>query len=140
MLTKVDIAGPARAEAWTRHLAARFPAKRIVHVEAYGAKAQSALHQGRARFEPRLPQTFRARLVEAIKELHAEIVTPPEAIRGDPEKVAKWRAPSKREIDWERVASAGGGHAVAPKPGDLDPTDPENDVEPEFLTIGLIGE
>ena len=34
----VDIAGPARADAWTRYLRARHPGLRIVHVESYVEK------------------------------------------------------------------------------------------------------
>ena len=40
VLTKVDIAGPDRAAAWTRYLTARHPGVRVVHVESYTEKYQ----------------------------------------------------------------------------------------------------
>lgn len=142
VLTKVDISGPARAAAWTHYLNEHYPGQRIVQVEAYGQKVTSVLHQGRKQYEPRLPQSFKERLIDAIKEIHAEMMIPPDNIKDDPVKMAHWKAPTKRDIDWESVATAGGeqvGSAVVPKPSDLDATNPENATEPEFLTIGVIG-
>ncbi|KAF7966429.1 hypothetical protein HWV62_38412 [Athelia sp. TMB] len=150
VLTKVDISGPVRAAAWTNYLQEHYPGRRIVQVEAYAEKTASAVHQGRAHWEPHLPQTFKERLVDAIRAVHAEMMVPPERIRDDAEKVARWKPPAKREVDWARVANAGGGQvgsavggAVVPKlrepDGDADASEMAGDVEPEFLTIGLIG-
>lgn len=152
MLTKVDISGPVRASAWARYLIEHHPGLRVVQVEAYTEKTASAQHQGRTSYEPHLPQSFKERLVQAIKGVHAEMMEPPDRIKGDAEKMKRWKPPTKREIDWERVSKVGGGQvgnimggATAPKPkdGDVDTDDPAgeamSEMEPEFLTIGLIG-
>lgn len=76
VLTKVDISGPARAEAWTAYLRTHYPGLRVVQVEAYVEKEARVGHQGRKLYEPHLPQGFRERLVEAIKEVHAEMLEP----------------------------------------------------------------
>ncbi|KAF7971395.1 hypothetical protein HWV62_21232 [Athelia sp. TMB] len=150
VLTKVDLSGPARAAAWTRYLHEHYPGRRIVQVEAYTEKVASDMHQGRAQWEPHLQQSFKERLVKAIREVHAEVMVPPETIGNDAEKVAQWKSPVKQEIDWERVVNGGGEQmdtaadgAAVPKSKELDSeaggTKAARDVEPEFLTIGLIG-
>jgi hypothetical protein len=77
---------------------------------------------------------------------------PPERIKGNEEKMKRWKAPVKKDIDWEGVIKAGGGQvgsivggATVPKPklvdGQGDGVDEAGTgQEPEFLTIGLIGE
>ncbi|CDO72988.1 hypothetical protein BN946_scf185007.g42 [Trametes cinnabarina] len=85
VLTKVDISGPARAAAWTKHLHALYPELRIVQVEAYAEKPHSDANDSRKRvFEPHLPSPFRRALVEALRETHAELLAPPEHVKGDP--------------------------------------------------------
>jgi hypothetical protein len=79
-------------------------------------------------------------------------------IRGDEVKVKHWRPPVKADVDWDAVLSAHGdkvgqaiGGPAAPRPDALDPTsedggpsdgkqDSAEVVEPDFLTIGLIGD
>lgn len=160
MLTKVDIAGPARADAWTRYLQHRFPGLRVVQVESYAEKTTAEASGARKAYEPHLPSAFRQTLVDALRDTHAELLELPERIRDVPEKAAAWKPPVKREVDWEAVLHARGGkvgHAVGgvavPRPSDAvsgDPSEPvsmkegpeedeDDDVEPEFLTIGLIG-
>jgi ribosome biogenesis GTPase A len=45
VLTKVDISGAARADAWTRYFNAHYPGLRVVQVESYLEKEASAVHQ-----------------------------------------------------------------------------------------------
>lgn len=156
VLTKVDIAGPARAAAWTAHLRSRHPHLRVVQVESYAVKHGPG---GRPAYEPHLPSAFRAALVDALREAHAELLEPPERVRNVPERLAAWRPPVRREVDWDAVLHAQGGKvgtavggAAVPRPKEGEPAvpteadaaaeDPEDtdNVEPEYLTIGLIGQ
>ncbi|KAI0689879.1 hypothetical protein BC835DRAFT_1282044 [Cytidiella melzeri] len=155
VLTKVDIAGSERAEAWARYLRAKHPLARVVQVEAYAEKQGTV--NGKHVYEPHLPSAFRQTLVGALKETHAELLEPPERIRDIPEKVKVWKPPVKREVDWDvvlnarggKVGSVVGGAAIPrpkPKPDDaednrVDKQEAAEDVEePEYLTVGLIGQ
>lgn len=144
VLTKVDISGPARADAWTDYFRSKYPGLRVVQVESYVEKETGIGHQGRKQFEPYLPKTFREKLVDAIREEHSEMLQPPDKVKANPAWLKSWKAPVKRNIDWEAVLNAGGGKvgsvvggAVAPRPKDTEQA--EHEEEPEFLTIGLIG-
>jgi hypothetical protein len=87
--------------------------------------------------------------VEALREVHAEMMEPPEKLRGNAPKLKSWKPPVKRDIDWEGVLNAEGGKVgsivggpAVPRPihDEDDPVDTSDpDQEPEFLTIGLIG-
>lgn len=155
VLTKVDISGPERADAWIRYLQTRYPQVRVVQVESYAEKQGTV--NGKHVYEPHLPTTFRQRLVDALKETHKELLEPPERIRDIPEKVRAWRPPVKREVHWDTVLNARGGQvgtvvggATVPKPktlpdsgqdtqGSANAQGKEQEEELEFLTIGLIG-
>jgi hypothetical protein len=149
VLTKVDISGHDRAEAWTAYFRKHYPELRVVQVESYVEKEARSGHQGRRQYEPHLPQGFRERLVDAVREVHAEMLQPPEKIRGNEDRMKRWKPPVKQDINWEAVLRAGGtkvgtvvGGTAAPRPKDeLEVVDGQHeDQEPEFLTIGLIGE
>lgn len=150
VLTKVDISGAARAEAWTTYFTTTYPGIRVVQVESYTQKESRTGNerQGRKQYEPHLPDTFRERLVSTIKDVHREMLIPPEA----PVKVKdkdgwrkKWRPGVKTQVNWESVLKAGGdkvgsviGGATAPRPKSTDDSDDRgpdtNDQkEPEFL-------
>ena len=158
VLTKVDITGPERAEKWTAYLQKRYPNLPVVQVEAY---QQRLGEQGRPIYESHLPLPFRERLVNAMRQVHEEMLIPPERVRLDEAKLNRWNPPVKREIDWygvlhahgKKVGSAVGGAAV-PKgeakeenKDDTQEPEPQNSdnggqpewQEPEFLTVGLIG-
>lgn len=157
MLTKLDICGPARADAWEAHLRTQHPGARIVRVEAYAPAPDAkdervdAQTKHRAR-EPEMPLPFRAALVDALKGAHRELLEPPERIRNDPEKVARWKPNVRRDVDWDAVLSARGGQvgcavggASAPRPADGEDSagsgeEREDVAEPEYLTVGLIGQ
>lgn len=120
-----------------------------MQVESYVEKEARSGHQGRRQYEPHLPQGFRERLVDAVREVHAEMLQPPEKIRGNEDRMKRWKPPVKQDINWEAVLRAGGtkvgtvvGGTAAPRPKDeLEVVDGQHeDQEPEFLTIGLIGE
>jgi hypothetical protein len=142
-LTKVDITGPVRAATWTEYFERTYPGIKVVQVESYQEKAEGVGKQGRKMYEPHLPDTFRARLVSTLKEVHEEMLVPPARIKEDKEQLMKRKPAVRRDVDWESVLNAGGGlvgsivgGAAEPHPGD---GDDERDEEPEFLTIGLIG-
>ena len=162
VLTKVDISGPDRANTWSDYLKKRYPHVRVVQVESYIPKELGPNDEGTSkrnrRFEPHLPHTFRERLVQALREVHQELLQPPETVRGDEMKLKRWKPSVKAEVDWGAVLSAHGdkvgqpiGGPVAPRPSALDPTAEDRGspdgkeemvevVEPDFLTIGLIGD
>ncbi|KAI1789795.1 P-loop containing nucleoside triphosphate hydrolase protein [Ganoderma leucocontextum] len=159
VLTKVDISGPDRATTWTTYLNALYPDMRVVQVESYTEKYPDAGGSSSARkkmYEPRLPSAFRQTLVNALRETHAELLEPPPAVKNNPDRLATWRPKTKPTVDWDTVLTAYGGQVgtvvggtAAPKPIKMDPGDhgdsqddhtEEEDSEPEFLTIGLIGQ
>lgn len=156
VLTKVDITGPERTEAWKSHLRARHPDIPIVEVESYVAKDQTAVHQGKRQFESSIPENFRVKLIETIKKVHADLLEPPQKVKENPDRLKNWVPPVKPEVDWDAVISAKGdkvglavGGPTAPRPtegnddGSTDGGKPESEGErrsPEVLTIGLIGQ
>lgn len=124
----------------------------MVQVEAYIVKEEGADHQGHKQHEPNMPEHFRERLVQTIREVHSELLEPPEKVKNNPNWLKSWIPTVKRDIDWEGVLKAGGGtiseDAAVPKAyepsNDQAPNEgpdiPENQhQEPEYLTIGLIG-
>ncbi|KAG5635100.1 hypothetical protein H0H81_012442 [Sphagnurus paluster] len=155
VLTKVDISGPERVSAWEEYFHQKYPLMRVVQVESYVVKEESAGHQGRTLYAPHLPQSFRERLVVAIREAHAEMLLPPEKIRDNPDRLKYWKPSVKCDIDWEGVLNARsskvgttvGGSAI-PLSGKTDDGDDGKEPreekferkEPTFLTIGLIGQ
>jgi len=147
-LTKVDITGPVRAAEWMKHFKATHPNIRIIQVESYAYKDTTTIYQGKNQPEPHLPVTFRRRLVEAIRETHAEMLEPPEKVMKNLKLLRNWVPPVKREIDWDEVLSADGDQLGAivegtaplksvPDGREIEGTDFEK--ESETLTVGLIG-
>ena len=157
VLTKVDISGAARVEAWTRYIHKIYPNTRVVQVESYVEKEEGPDHQGHKQHDPNIPEHFRAKLVQAIKEVHSELLEPPPKVKDNPNRLKGWIPTVKRDIDWEGVLKAGGsklgtmvGGSAVPRPKacessiDQDPDErsdkSENQhLEPEYLTVGLIG-
>ncbi|KAH6916998.1 GTPase [Coprinopsis sp. MPI-PUGE-AT-0042] len=150
VLTKVDISGPERVEAWVAFLRERYPNVPIVQVESYAEKEITAVHQGRRQHEPAIPHAFRQNLIAAIKQVHSELATPSERIQSDPEGLRNWIPPVKQTIDWDALLEARGdlvGLHVNPKvkvDGTSD-SDSESEIaldkrHLEYLTVGLIGQ
>jgi hypothetical protein len=84
-----------------------------------------------------------AYLVDTIKEIHGEMLEPPEKVKANEVWLRKWKPPVKRNIDWGDLKGSLGG-VTAPQSGDKDLSEfcdsyPEYQ-EPKYLTIGLIGE
>uniref|UniRef100_A0A8H8CQF2 Guanine nucleotide-binding protein-like 1 n=1 Tax=Psilocybe cubensis TaxID=181762 RepID=A0A8H8CQF2_PSICU len=151
VLTKVDISGTERVKAWVDYINKNYPNSRIVEVESYAEKQASTDHQGRKHYVPCIPEHFRAKLVRMIKEVHQELLEPPEKVANNPDRLKTWFPPVKREIDWDAVMQAKGskvgvavGGAAAPRPispGETEQQESSNHhQEPNFLTIGLIGQ
>ena len=161
VLTKVDITGPERANEWSGYLKKQHPDVRVVQVESYVPKELGPNDDGTSkrsqRFEPCLPQTFRERLVQALREVHQELLQPPESVRENEVKMKHWKPTVKADVDWAAVLGARGdkvgqavGGSVVARPGafeavteDDDLTDEKQEATevagPNFLTIGLIG-
>jgi ribosome biogenesis GTPase A len=137
VLTKVDITGSARADAWASYFRKRYPGVRVVQVKSYVEKEESERKQGRKMFDPHLPLTFREMLVDALKVTHAEMLDPPDKLKGDEKKLKQWRPIVKREVDWEQVLSVQGDVSV---PSGQEECEVEEGLEPDYLTIGLIGQ
>ncbi|EIW87030.1 P-loop containing nucleoside triphosphate hydrolase protein [Coniophora puteana RWD-64-598 SS2] len=146
VLTKVDIAGPVCVAAWISYLESQHPGVRIIQVESY---TEQATAQGHAISRAHIPFPFREHLIHALREAHNELLEPPERVRADPSKKSRWRPSVKRSVDWEAVLRASGdkvgltvGGATAPQPTDGEGNNDggETPSEPEFLTIGLIGQ
>ena len=145
VLTKVDISGPARAEAWTDYFRKRYPHLRVVQVESYVGKASDNV-QGRKLYEPHLPVTFREKLVEEVKAVHAEMLQPPDKIKANPKWLQQWKPSVKQDVDWVGALNARGSEVGTVVSETVRSTEMgENNTpsisvqEPEFLTIGLIG-
>ncbi|KAG6910522.1 hypothetical protein DXG01_009941 [Tephrocybe rancida] len=150
VLTKVDISGPERASAWTNYFRSQYPHLPVVQVESYAVKEEGVGHQGRAQYEPHLPASFRERLVTTIREVHAEMLIAPEKIRDNPKRLSSWKPTVKTDIDWDSLLKASDSRVgiamrgPAPHhPRENDGGDSgysQDDREPEYLTIGLIGQ
>lgn len=76
--------------------------------------------------------------METIKEEHAAMLEPPEKVKSNPARLEKWRPRAKRDIDWERVMAAEGDKVGTVVGGPAAPHE-DDEEEPKFLTIGLIG-
>jgi len=156
VLTKVDITGPTRTNEWTRFLRTKYPRMPVVRVESYAEIGETPAGKGRPH-QPRIPLQFRQSLVQALREMHAELLEPPVRLRDHPERLTNWRPPVRQSISWDAVLNAHGGQvgtvvggAAAPRsnpaPYGEDPNADLEDgeengpeTEPEYLTVGLIG-
>ncbi|KAI9444873.1 P-loop containing nucleoside triphosphate hydrolase protein [Lactarius indigo] len=145
VLTKVDISGPQRAEAWASYLRHKYPSTKVVMVESYSTNPQGPSGQEgtarRGRYEPHIPRTFKEQLVTALKEAHHEMLQPPEKIKNDPEKMSGWKPRVKVEVDWDVVLHSGPATCakLARRGSDVSAVD-SHEAETDVLTIGLIGQ
>ncbi|TFK56636.1 P-loop containing nucleoside triphosphate hydrolase protein [Heliocybe sulcata] len=155
VLTKVDISGGARANAWEAYLRQRYPHVEVVQVESYymdsaedGGEEESRRQIRRP--QAHLPETFRRRLIGTLEAIHKELCQPPQRIRDNPDKLAKWNPSVRAAIDWNlaRQCTVSEPHKrvedgvhVEAGPRLHDDSAAEDDApEPEYLTIGLIGQ
>lgn len=156
VLTKVDITGPVCSDAWVAHLQSLLPGMRVIQVESYTPRQagentqdqqqESSRDKRHTALEPRIPLPFREKLVQTLKEVHAELLQPPEKIKNDEEKLKKWKPRVRRDVDWNAVLEAHGGqvgHAVGGSVAPVNAEASEDECEapePEHLTVGLIGQ
>ncbi|KAI0274993.1 hypothetical protein BC834DRAFT_850618 [Gloeopeniophorella convolvens] len=144
VITKVDISGLVRAEAWAAYLRSKYPFAKVVMVESYTEKSVSIGGQGdtarQRRYEPHIPQTFKEQLVTALKEVHKEMLQPPERIRDDPEKMKSWKPRVKAEVDWDVVLHPTPTSPIKPAEKDTTASLDEPDSDAEIVNIGLIGQ
>ncbi|KAL1738008.1 P-loop containing nucleoside triphosphate hydrolase protein, partial [Schizophyllum fasciatum] len=140
VLTKVDITGTERTRAWVDYISGKHAGARIVEVESYAEKAYSATGR-RPAYEPHLPQDFRQRLIQAIRDTHAELLQPPQRVQENEKRLAHWKPTIKRSIDWDAAAAPrefGASEPARPAPPKSEAA-MEAAEEPPYLTIGLIG-
>lgn len=138
VLTKADVSGPQLCAAWKAYLLKRHPGIRVVSAESYREKPRpSEQGNARPRMEPHIPPDSLSELVEALKAVHQELVTPPPAVQQDPEKLAAWKPRVKATVEWDKVMQAQ-DQKTLPKPSAADDDDDEAKEKPYF-TLGLIG-
>ena len=73
VLTKVDIAGPTRTEAWSQFFKTKYPGLRVIQVESYPTRDSDS----KENYEPHLTKAFRKSLVDMLREIHEELLEPP---------------------------------------------------------------
>ncbi|GAA5844144.1 hypothetical protein JCM11251_002449 [Rhodosporidiobolus azoricus] len=166
VLTKTDLVPAWLAEAWKIWFEER--GHKVVLMESYREVERREETQGtQPRFIPAAPPAARLALVDALRSAHAAQILPPEIVRNDPAKLARWRPRVRREVDWDLVEEEGGDtgvHAGSGQTGErprgkgkrrAQHADSEQyeepgqetqaerfasvDDEPPFLTVGLIG-
>lgn len=144
VLTKVDISGPKRSFLWKEYLRKTYPHIRAISVENYLEKNAGEGQGKRVIKEPHIPVERRKDLVQALKEAHEELCTPPSYI-SDADKLAKWKPRVVPTIDWDAVLNAkevdiSHGDTIRPQDSTLDDqVNSESDSVEEYLSVGLIG-
>jgi len=97
----------------------------------------------RSRHRPDIPQESLLELVEALQTAHRRLSTPPARVRDDPEKVANWKSPVRRDLDWSLLVPKGAQRVVAKETkiaGEGSNKEVEQDGPADPLTIGLVGQ
>ena len=120
-----------------------------MQVESYAEKDNHSEHDNRKRYEPNIPLPFRAALINAIRDVHSELLQPPERIASNADRLKQWVPPVKKAIDWDALLQAAGsrvgtavGGAMVPRSKSPEGSDQDETAaihEPSHLTIGLIG-
>jgi ribosome biogenesis GTPase A len=114
--------------------------------------------------KPDIPDNSLDELITALKTAHTRLLTPPEAVSSDPNRLKKWRPRVRQTVDWEdllrtrhftklrhktkRVHASGDvdedeEEAEQALADDVELGDEHEDVNKEItdpLTIGLIGQ
>jgi hypothetical protein len=158
ILTKSDLVSPAHVTAWRAYFASRHPEIRVVQVESYkerptahDATASDTNQKRRRRYvDPYIPGHFLKDLVQTLKEVHKELLKPPEWVESeiDQEKRRRWKPNVRESVEWDRVLDGTTRPAtvdptVEPKEGAeemLELDSPEEDaVDLRYITVGLIG-
>ena len=77
-------------------------------------------------------------LFKTLRDCHAELCEPPEAVKSNPERMKTWKPRVKPDIQWAAVEDD--DFQVPDHKDYRDPEGDDDDHTPEFLTIGLIGQ
>ncbi|GJJ08596.1 hypothetical protein Clacol_002815 [Clathrus columnatus] len=132
-LTKTDIVPESYISAWTRWFQAKYPSARVVSVRANstaGTNATNEYSKLGIKHGPYIPEgdDGLSELVKAMQKSYEELMTPPEKIKDDPEKLQHWHATRMfaTKINWNQVPSR----------------IPQEDFKAndKYITIGLIGQ
>ncbi|KAF8514634.1 P-loop containing nucleoside triphosphate hydrolase protein [Hysterangium stoloniferum] len=129
VLTKSDLVPPSYTAAWSAWLRDHYPSARVVKVESYCEQNPHSERKGqgqRKKFKPEMKPDDLLELVEALKAAHEELITPPERIRNNAEKLQNWKPSVRRTVEWTAI---NGGHAHV-----------EIEEGQEYLTVGLVGQ
>ncbi|KAG6868874.1 hypothetical protein C0993_008622 [Termitomyces sp. T159_Od127] len=148
VLTKIDITGPERTSAWVEYFHKKYPHLPVVPIESYTSKKEGKDHQGGIQYEPHLSPSFRERLVTAIRQVHSEMLIPPEKVRINPERLTTWKPSVKVDVDWDEVMEKSdvkldntACFRLTESEGEEMKDNGGQEVKAsEFLTIGLIGQ
>lgn len=149
----------AHVTAWRVYFASRHPEIRVVQVEAYKERATAhdttandAKGKKKRRYvDPYIPGQFLKVLVQTMKEVHRELLEPPEWVKNetDQEKRKGWRPKVRESVDWDQLLDdTTRPSVVAPtmEPKEnaeevVEPDSPEEDaMDLRYITVGLIGE
>jgi hypothetical protein len=150
---------PAHVTAWREYFASRHPGIHVVQVESYkdrptahDSTANDANVKKRRRYvDPYIPGHFLKDLVQTLKEVHKELLEPPEWVKRetDQEKRKRWRPKVRENVDWDRVLDDNtrpsvSAPAVEPKETAEEVVEPdsaeEDAVDLRYITVGLMGE
>lgn len=117
---------------------------RVVTVESYLERKAGEGQGKRKVYEPHIPVASRKDLVESLREVHAELCTPPPYLNPGTKEYDEWRPKVPRTIDWDLVLHAGNDevtHRREEVPHDSEKEDLSTSEIPieDFLSIGLIG-
>ncbi|TNY19065.1 hypothetical protein DMC30DRAFT_424476 [Rhodotorula diobovata] len=115
VLTKTDLVPASVAEAWRAYFEEMEGEQgaRVVLMESYREEQRREDTQGtQPRFVPSAPPPLRTSLLSALRSAHAALLTPPEVVASSPERMKRWRARCRREVDWEGVVREGGETGV----------------------------
>ncbi|KAG8926747.1 hypothetical protein FRC01_008432 [Tulasnella sp. 417] len=151
VLTKIDIVGPDRVTRWKSWLKTQYPDAKIVGVESYRIQLGKG---SRVKHLPHIPPQYLSELIDAMELSHQELLAPPDRIKDDPEKLARWQPRVRKVVNWNVVRK---GESAADKDsepvfiksdekGFQEEADSEGNEEEEMkevlepLTIGLIGQ
>lgn len=128
VLTKSDMVPESYSSAWSTWLQTRHPFAKIVKARSYAELHLDEERNGqgqRRHFQPEIATDELKELVDALKSVHQDLVTPPKAISDDEEKLKCWRSLVPVHINWDAALHGSYGGVL--------------DHEGDFLTVGLIG-
>ncbi|CAO1615458.1 unnamed protein product [Parajaminaea phylloscopi] len=142
VLTKKDIVGDELASAWASYLEDRYSWP-VVTTESYMRLDKCEGQGRRSRYTPFLSSGSRSALLDAVRRVHQELLTPPSNVQRDAEALARWEPTCAGNTDWDYLyasddAAERDAEGNAVNAGDQQ-TGQSKDTK-ALLTIGLIGQ